>query len=178
MLTGSCRVVTSSGLRRIAEITPGIEVLTHESRFRRVALVQRGVHTGPIVRVGKLVAVPTLTRVRVYDRWELAADHLNTTMTIRGVTADEWAASEARVPLGTVARGVAFSTGAKGGVVMGVSPTALLGAILFSARSDAYEMVHFEADSIGHGEMVFSLRVEEDDSFVAERVCVRWQSDS
>lgn len=181
MIRGFARVVTTGGLRKISEVTPGMEVLTHKSRFRKVTMVHRAAIEGDVFVWGALAAsLPTnilrMSYIPEQENWtDFRGYGSSVCLSVPGIQESDWAEAITRAPLAEIPRGVAINA-PQAAVVLGVMPTAMFGRILFAARSDTTIEADFVKQALAGPTMFYDLRVEEDNSYVAERVCFRWSA--
>ena len=172
MVAVGCRVVTQRGLVPIEYVAVGELVLTHRARFRRVTRVGAAVHNGDCMVLG---ALTVLKGTWAAQNWAATFQRLKNLGPYDGVSAvleSDWSEAERRsVTLEKRPAGMVITTAAPQ-IVLGLAPAALFGRILFAsnlegrvARDDfKYETVE---------SMVIDLVVEEDNSFVCERLALR-----
>jgi hypothetical protein len=172
MVAIGCRVVTQRGLIPIEFVLEGEEVLTHKKRFRKVRSIRANIDKGPFIAYGPLKATEDINAARTWDDSFTPLRSLGAWEAVSAVEADDWAEAERRsLTLDQRPRGMVISS-VEPQIVLGVSPETIFGRILFAsdlggkATRDDFEF--YEMESI-----VLDLTVDEDDSFVCERLALR-----
>jgi hypothetical protein len=173
MVAVGSRVVTQRGLVPIEFVLLGDEVLTHHSRFRRVRGIRADQVEGRFVVLDNLKATDEVTAAQT---WSTVPFTLIRSMgpyeAVSAISKEDWAEAEGRsISLAQRPRGVVIAT-ASPQIVLGVSPVSIFGRILFAAALD----VKVQRDAFEFHDLksiVISLLVEEDNSFVCERLALR-----
>jgi hypothetical protein len=173
MVAVGCRVVTHRGLVPIEFVMPGDSVLTHRARFRIVRDVKCNVAEGTFACLGKLKITDDTAAARNWDSTFSAPRWLGAYEAVSAVSEEDWNEAERRsVTLDERPRGMVITTTSPQ-IVLGISPEKLFGRILFASAIDAkVERDQFDFQDL-QGVVVVRLEVEEDDSYVCERLAIR-----